>query len=330
MSQRHIEVVAIVIYKCAGWDGAAMNGVYDLGEAFDDSNDNGVRDPDENFTDEDAVFCCIPTPIECSDQNAFVCNQGGSTFVGFDPGTYTLTTPQGGSGTINVLGVNVKFTDTAGTILNWQDEDLYGGLTPVNDALNQDMSTVNLSAILPPDVTGTFTIRTGPDIELWKGGAPFLAANSALAGLPESQITGAFQIKGISVTAESGITLEFWPDGASAAQYADYVKVWTVQVAIENVTTTSTGSPLHVLETIQIAAKEWLSGLPANFNVGKDKLVDSIGAVVWSKCPYLVVKALNVSCAGGNFVAAGALFERGRTYGSQSHAIAYLLIFIAQ
>ncbi|OGV65655.1 MAG: hypothetical protein A3K19_28555 [Lentisphaerae bacterium RIFOXYB12_FULL_65_16] len=138
MSQRHIEVVAIVIYKCAGWDGAAMNGVYDLGEAFDDSNDNGVRDPDENFTDEDAVFCCIPTPIECSDQNAFVCNQGGSTFVGFDPGTYTLTTPQGGSGTINVLGVNVKFTDTAGTILNWQDEDLYGGLTPVNDELNPD------------------------------------------------------------------------------------------------------------------------------------------------------------------------------------------------
>jgi len=325
-----VGVDAFVIYKSAGWDGAALNGRYDLGETFTDSDGDGIRDPDEGFTDEDAVFCYIPTPIECGDQNAFVCNQGGSIFVGFDPGTYTITTPQGGSGKINILGVNIEFTDTASNTLNWQDEDLYGGLTPVNDALNQDMSTVNLSAILPPDVTGTFTIRTGPDIELWKGGAPFLAANSALAGLPESQITGAFQIKGISVTAESGITLEFWPDGVGTAQYADYVKVWTVQVAIENVTTTATGSPLHVLETLQIATKEWLSGLPATFNVGKDKLVDSIGAVVWSKCPYLVVKALNVSCAGGNFVAAGALFERGRTYGSQSHAIAYLLIFIAQ
>jgi hypothetical protein len=83
--------------------------------------------------------------------------------------------------------------------------------------------------------------------------------------------------------------------------------VWTVQVAIENVTTTATGSPLHVLATIQIAAKEWLSGLPTTFNVGKDKLVDSIGAVVWSKCPYLVIKALNVTGAGGNFVAADTL-----------------------
>ncbi|OGV79391.1 MAG: hypothetical protein A3K18_10145 [Lentisphaerae bacterium RIFOXYA12_64_32] len=299
------------------------NGVRDLAEAFSDSNGNGVWDPSEwlddrnhndvwddtePYTDEDAVFCYIPTPIQCGDQNAFVCNQGGSIFVGFDPGTYTLTTPQGGSGKINVLGVNIEFTDTANTTLNWQDEDLYGGLTPVNDALNPDMSTVKLSAILPPDVTGTFTIRTGPDIELWKGGALFLAANSAVTGLSESQVTtGNFQVRGISVTAESGITLEFWPDGASAAQYADYVKVWTVQVAIENVTTTSTGSPLHVLETIQIAAKEWLSGLPANFNVGKDKLVDSIGAVVWSKCPYLVVKALNVTGAGADFSAADSL-----------------------
>jgi hypothetical protein len=113
--------------------------------------------------------------------------------------------------------------------------------------MNTDMSKVEFTVAIPPDLTGTFTLRTGPDIELWKGGALFLGANTALSGLTESQLTGAFQVKGISVTAESHVTLEFWPDGATEAFYSDSVRVWTVGIDIQDVLAWSTGSPLFAL-----------------------------------------------------------------------------------
>ena len=83
------------------------NGWWDWGEPFTDLNDNGVWDEGEAFTDEDAIRVAIPTTIQCTAPDAVVSNHGGSAFVASRPGTYTITTPQGGSSRISVPGIDL-------------------------------------------------------------------------------------------------------------------------------------------------------------------------------------------------------------------------------